>query len=279
MKIDCEASEKSENLENTAEFAEIENLETEMRSETETFLKQQGIVFNDLKINYDKVAKIYIDMDISEITSMKETDIKNFLDEQDYVWVIPVEGITDTSEGYVKVTVARGAPLREEIAHLLTEEGKQRIKEQEGKWKISEIALVTQEVYTSQLDKKEDLIDGYSIVGGVRGMHHPIAIGYKDGEAKYWISLGFSYEALESRALYVSYSLKSDAKIQEDGVYDYQMVKDILDEWPTGASNISGGGAATFVYGKIGLYMFVVECVIIALLIYVGEKEAKKYRS
>lgn len=235
VKMDCQAAiEENEKLPAKPEFAEIKSLENTMLSQAEEILDVEGIEFEELSLNYADASKVYVDMDMAAISSTKEEDLVAFLDKSNYVWVIPVEGVSDESGFHVAITVSRGVKYDEERGRVLTEQEKQMIKDQEGEWIISEIAVQEMDNYVNQMKKAEDVIDHYIIVGGVQGLFHPIAIGFQNGTAKYWIGLGYDYGLLKDEQKVVS---------SREDIFDYETVKADVDAFKRTA-NVSGGSGS-----------------------------------
>ena len=103
------------------------------------------------------------------------------------------------------------------------------------------------------------IADEYVLVGGIPGLRMPIAIGFKDGEAKNWITLGYQYEILEEMP---------KASGSQDGVFDYSAVKDRLEEYD-GDPNLFGGGQSPEfgVNSKIAIIGGILVCVVIGAVV------------
>lgn len=206
-------------------------------------------------LQYDQAEKVYIDTGIENLKSEEEAEIRNFLNECNYVWVIPVE----VDGKNIQVTAAKGRPLDPERSKNLNEEERKQIKENEGKWGITEVAVREMEPYARQMKNMSGIADEYVLVGGIPGLRMPIAIGFKDGEAKNWITLGYQYEILEEMP-------KTSGS--QDGVFDYSAVKDRLEEYD-GDPNLFGGGQSPEfgVNSKIAIIGGIVVCVVIGAVV------------
>ena len=112
-----------------------------------------------------------------------------------------------------------------------------------------------------------DIADEYVLVGGIPGLRMPIAIGFKDQEAKYWIELGYQYEILEEMP---------NTKTAQDGIFDYGEVKSRLEEYESDP-NVLGGGQSVEIEenNKIVWIGGIMACVIIGIvLIYFMKRRA-----
>lgn len=235
VKIDSQAvDDKSEKLTNAVEFDSIEELEEQMLSETTEFLENENIKFNNLSVSYLEASKVYIDSDISITDTVNENDIMDFLKQGDYVWVIPVYGIDESENQNITITVAKALPYDENKCQILSEEEKQLVREEAGKWGISEIGISENIPYAEQMKQIDKIVDvdHYTIVGGLKGMFQPVAIGFKNGMAKYVISLGYDYELLQNRS--------GNDKVNE-GIYDYKLIREKMNVYKE-TENVSGGG-------------------------------------
>lgn len=205
-------------------------------------------------LQYDQAEKVYIDTGIENRNLVKEEEIRNFLSQCNYVWVIPAE----VDGKNIQVTAAKGRPLDPERSKELTEEERKKIKENEGKWEITEVAVREMEPYARQMENMSDLADEYVLVGGIPGLRMPIAIGFKDGEAKYWIELGYQYEILEEMP---------KTRTVQDGIFDYSAVKDRLEKYD-GDPNLLGGGQSheSGANEKMFLIGGIAACVVIGIV-------------
>ena len=214
-------------------------------------------------LQYDRAEKVYIDTGIENQKTVKEEEIRDFLNKCNYVWVIPAE----VDGKNIQVTVGKGQPLNPERSKELTEEEREKIAKNEGKWEITEVAVREMEPYARQMEKMSDIADEYVLVGGIPGLRMPIAIGFKDQAAKYWIELGYQYEILEEMP---------KTKTAQDGIFDYGEVKSRLEEYESNP-NVLGGGQSDEVgeNNKIVWIGGITACVIIGIvLIYFMRRRA-----
>lgn len=235
IKFDSQAAgDRSEKLTKATEFGLIKELEEQMLLESAEFLESEDIKFNNLSVRYSEASKVYIDSDISNTDTVNEKDIMSFLKHGDYVWVVPVYGIDESENQNMTITVAKALPYDENRCQVLNEEEKQLVKEEAGKWGISEIGISENIPFAEKMKQTDNMVDSYTIVGGLKGMFQPVAIGFQNGAAKYWISLGYDYELLQDR--------NRSAKVNE-GIYDYELIKEKIDVYKD-ADNVSGGGSS-----------------------------------
>lgn len=265
-KIDSHAAgDESEKLINATEFELIKELKDQMLSETKEFLESESIKFNDITVGFSEASKVYVDSDISNTNTVNENDIMTFLKQGDYVWVIPAYGIDESSNQNVTITVAKALPYDEKRCQVLSEEEKQLVKEEAGKWSISEIGISENTPYTEQMKQIGNMVDSYTIVGGLKGMFQPVAIGFQNGEAKYWISLGYDYELLQDGS--------KGAKVNE-GVYDYESIKEKMDAYKD-AENVSGGGNGSQERNRYSIILPIICLLLIAVI--GGKRYIKKF--
>lgn len=59
---------------------------------------------------------------------------------------------------------------------------KRLVKAEAEKWGISEIGISENTPYTEQMIQRGNIVDSYTIVGELKGMFQPAAIGFKDAE-------------------------------------------------------------------------------------------------
>lgn len=208
-----------ERLTESAVYADIQKEEESIKESIAMLIYENEDPPSDFNpvLQYEQAEKVYVDTGIEKQKYRKESDIRNYLDTCNYIWIIP----TEVDGKQIQVTAAQEQPSNPDKSSDSTEEN-------EGKWEITEVALRTTEPYADQMRKKSDLIDGYVLVGGVPGLSRmPAAIGFKDGEAKYWIELGYQYEILEEMA---------KTKDAEEGIYDYSTVTEKLANYEAGSN-------------------------------------------
>lgn len=121
---------------NAAEYAELSSLEPELVDTVNQVLSTQygntAPQISRQDINWDDAYKIYIDANIYTSCENSTNQILAFLEEQTYIWEIPI------SKGGIDLAVdlSVGLPLTEEAKQVLTEEQQQEVQDRTGKWGI-----------------------------------------------------------------------------------------------------------------------------------------------
>ena len=215
----------------------------------------------EIDIDFSRCYKVYVDTEILSLES--EAEIKGKLEESKYIWelFLQIDGEVWT------VTIARGLDYDSSNSDVLTEEQKQELKDNAGKWTISEISAgcnypdYSDTVSESCKDLKQ--ITDIILVGNQKGFQQPIGIAFAEGKAKYIIDLGLSYpDFLFDR----EDSVYEGARIC-DRVYDYQTLSALVYENnDTKSVEESGGGAGTVAEAS-GHENSPVRCLVIFLLI------------
>jgi len=164
---------------------------------------------NFLSIDYEEAIKVYINTGIQNVSSSDQSVVMEWLSKSDYVWVLPMEYNGEN----MQVTLARGKDLREEFVNVATAEEREAIDNREGNWKISEIATGRPDNYKKQIENLEENFDRVVFLGGIPGVQYPVALGFKDGKAQSFISIGYSQGILEEGK--VTYSEKTGTAMYE----------------------------------------------------------------
>lgn len=214
---DSSASD-TKNLSDSPEYTQIRSLEEEMV----TWIGQMIYIDQDIpedfhpEIEYDNASKIYVDTNLEEQSFTSQDEIMSYLKSQNYVWVIPVDASLDGAS--FSVTVARATNQDIQIQPG-GEVGQSNTSE--GKWSITEVATYTTDSYKQQMETETTPIDDHVFIGGIPGLHYPIALCFADGEAKYWKDLGSSYSALEEMP---------QARLENTTLYNYEQVMNVLQD-------------------------------------------------
>lgn len=180
----------------SSDFEEVSALEQGALEWLQELGASQGVEEIPEQLDYEKAVKVYVNTDIVTVDSSVRETLLNALEAGDYVWVIPAS----TAYGNFQVTVARGLPLSEDAKPYLTENEQKKILDNEGKWEITEVALDTVSPYIEQLNAyASQLADCTRVVitGSQTGFGMPVAVGFDDTEAKYFVGLGFQYPVAE----------------------------------------------------------------------------------
>lgn len=172
------------------EYSEIISLTDIIKENVESIYQAEyknNTTLNSDVITFDNIEKIYIDTGIETVQSDKKEDILKLLERSDYVWVVPLE-----IEGKnIEVTLAQGLPFNESIADVLTPEEAQEIKDNEGKWIITQITVDASQTYTRLINEnvKNTKIEQVVLVGGIPGIINPIGIGFTGDKATHWVNI------------------------------------------------------------------------------------------
>lgn len=129
---------------------------------------------NGAEAFFDKGVKVYIDTNVIKLQTSNSNDILNALKESEYVWVIPF--VLDGEYG--QITLGRGMPLDESVADILSDEEKEQIIANEGRWTITEERMDTVGSYYDTVAQLEP-IDGAQkviFVGSQPGMSMPMGL-------------------------------------------------------------------------------------------------------
>ena len=200
-------------------------------------------------MNYEEAIKVYINTGIENFSSSDEAVVLEWLNKSDYVWVLPLEYNGEN----MQVTLARGKSLSEEFVNAVTEEEREDIDNREGNWKVSEVAIGRPDNYKKQIEKLEESFDSVVFVGGIPSVQYPVALGFKDGKAHSFISIGYSQGILEEGK--VTYSEKTGT-----AMYDYEESLELLQSQE--ASEYGATVDMRLVYLVLGV--IVVVCIITA---------------
>lgn len=226
---------------------------------------------------YEKAVRIYVDTDVISLNSEERDVILDTLKTANYVWIIPyVNG-----EEIGSVTLGRGLPLNEDVAHLLTKEEQEEIRQNVGKWCINAVSYGGVEAYYDQITEKAANIPGCSrvvILGSQPGMRYPMALAFDENKAIAWISLGFGYAVLDNVPTTLS---------NEENIYDFSAIAQEAVLYVGADSQDRVGGEGTkaepeatedFIirYFVIGM-IFIVLIASIAGGIFLYKKKTRKY--
>lgn len=276
-----------EPLTESADYAEIQQTEEtildQMNEVYQTeYGKNAGAPFSAL--NYDHSVKIYIDTDVLALHTDDETAIQEALDKGDHIWVIEttVDGIT------AEVTLGRGEPLDEAAASVLTEEEKEEVRRNEGKWCVQTVSVQQDsdsfypEKVNQALSKSGEISSAAErvvIVGGIPAFRYPIAIAFDGEKATHWISLGedFITTALEDEDISAAADGSMANVLQEGastGVYDFNTLADYAQATYKASDEDSVGGAGV----TDGAWLTPIVVVVIGLLACVSVLLLRKKR-
>lgn len=222
--------QKEDILCESADFEGVKKLEDEMLNGLKDMCDwlEDSSHFPE-EMDFSKGVKIYVNTGIQNFGTDQESEIMKNLEQSKYVWVIPMK----IGGEYVSVTAAKGNPLNEERAAMLTAQEREEIEKQEGKWTVSEWATGVAEPYLSQIQNNKEIMEACDhtvLIGGVPGLHEPAVLGFKDGKALGWMSLGFGYPVLEEIPT---------ARSVSNGLYDFHAVMEASQEYANSINNAS----------------------------------------
>lgn len=182
----------------------------------------------EFKPDYTKAYKIYVDTDIFALENNNSNDIVQLLNQGNYVWSLFVEYNGD----YYTVDISKGLPLREETAHLLTQDEINEINAKEGKWTVSCVsvleydmsyknkiagALKNTQYNTTELE--------FVLCGGLKFIHYPVAVAMYNGNAELIIPL-YQLE-IEGTSKEKAAAIPAGAA-EGDNVYLYNSIKNAV---------------------------------------------------
>lgn len=200
-------------LETSDDFKEIRLLEDDIRNNFLLFVDEVPE-----SIDFSQAVRIYVDTNLVNLKSTQQEVLFEALDDSNYVWVVPMKA---NGEWY-SVTIARGLPFNGDNRGVLTEEDIEYLRSMEGKWQITETINGGVAGYYSQLMNYGDEILNYDriiFVSSQPGMRMPIAIGFSDGAARSWISLGYKYPVISNA---------ENASGNDNGIYDFETIAKLV---------------------------------------------------
>ena len=139
----------------------------------DNYQSEYGSVPENMNIVYGDAGKIYVDVDLFAGNSSTYSEIENLCKSAPVVYSVPVE-----ADGIAAVVeVSRGLPLNESSSDLLTEEEKQRIVENEGRW--TPVSVYFTKNYRSLDRQTRDILHQNDLsadtpcmlLGGIPGIH------------------------------------------------------------------------------------------------------------
>lgn len=140
---------------------------------SDAYQSEYGSAPENINIVNKDTEKIYVDVDLSAGTGSTYKDLADLCRNAPVVYSVPVE-----ADGiFAVVEVSRGLPLNESASDLLTEEERQKIVENEGKW--TPVSVFFEKNYKSLNRKIRDILNqngisadtSYLLLGGIPGIH------------------------------------------------------------------------------------------------------------
>lgn len=227
-------------LEDSSEFEEVSALQDEMVSWIEG---SEDTSVKDVDICYDKAVKIY---DGAGILQMKTDDAGKILDaleQNGHIWLVPVKINGEVYE----LTIAKGLPLSESGKKYLTETEQQEIRNQEGRWTITESGKGLEE-YQSVWDRTKAQIENLKdcdraiLVNNLPGFQYPVLLGIKNQRAVSIASIGYGYSAISDYEEEVQAG--RTRKVDSNGVYGFQELAAYAEPYSHGSTDLTGGASS-----------------------------------
>lgn len=174
------------------------------------------------ELNWDQCVKIYSDTDIMTLNTTNEADIKDNLSAGNYIYVCYFE----LEDICVRVILNVGREVNPNVS--FTEEERNELEKNVGKWKVSSIGILESGDKTYQdILENTDLsnYDDVLIANSQAGFGSPIAIGMDDGKAEDIILLEDSvvYNILDDEKITNTYRLQNN-------VYSFEEMAQIARE-------------------------------------------------
>lgn len=191
-----------------------------------------------ITIDYDNAYGIYVDVDLFNGSSKSFREVMDLCEKAPMCYIVPIQ----VDDQAAIVEVSKGLPLNTSTSSLLTDEEKEEIKRNEGKWTPASLTFEanskTTEQRVTELLKKNGLSSAtdHCLLGGVPGIHDLILVAdTRDGCVYIPFDKRIS-AAYESGANVKAFSsgpntaissgsqnpLPSEAELKEGQAYSYQ---------------------------------------------------------
>lgn len=178
-------------LESSSEFEEILLLQEEMIR----WVGAGGKTENGVEIRYDRALKVYDGTGVLQMKTDNSKAILDAMEQNGHIWIVPAE---KNGKRY-ELTVARGLPLAEDAKPYLTEYEQQKIRENEGKWTVTECVYDDDGGYQSVWDRTNAQLknlkdcDRVILVNSLSGFQYPVLLGIKEQKAVSFAGIGYGY--------------------------------------------------------------------------------------
>lgn len=133
---------------------------------------------SQINIDYDSAYGIYIDVDLFSGSSKSYREVMDLCKKAPVCYIVPVQ----VDEKHAVAEVSRGLPLNTSASSLLTEEEKEEIRNNEGKWIPASLTFDAGQKSMEQQTDDTLTQNGISpetdhcMVGGVPGIHDLILV-------------------------------------------------------------------------------------------------------
>lgn len=124
-------------------------------------------------INYDNAFKVYVGVDVFKMETTNISELKNALEAGGYIYELPLYIDGDT----ILVDIAKGQPLNNNAE--FTEEEKENIIANEGKWQVTAVKYYRNEIvnYATEVSAKIGKVpEGAILVGGLPRFRFAVAL-------------------------------------------------------------------------------------------------------
>ena len=208
-------------------------------------------------IDLGDAYKIYVGTNIFKIESNEASALEQLLEMNGYIYELPIYVDGNT----ILVNIAKGQPLDKDIN--ATEEEKQEILENTGKWHVSAVKFYeNQEIDYDTIinDAIKAVPEDVILVGGLPNFRYAVAlIQNEDGEIDKLVPLSGVP------------GVKTIAKFKTDNnknIYDYEQIKDYINSLPIDDPDLTTGsyGFPVKVPPTIN-YILLVEFIIVILAV------------
>jgi hypothetical protein len=178
--------------------------------------------------DFENSYKIYVGTDIFKLSTVNSEELKNKMESTGYIYELPIYVDGDT----VIVNFAKGQPLDERVE--FTEEEKQEVISNVGKWQITAVKFYENEIVNYNSDIQSaigEIPEDVMLVGGLPHFKYAVALlADENGIIKGIFPLS---EVPGANAL---------KNIQTDipSVYDYEQMKNYINQLPPLDSDEAG---------------------------------------
>lgn len=227
-------------LEGSSEFEEVSALQDEMVSWMEG---SENASAEDVDICYGEALKIY---DGAGILQMKTDDagkILDVLEQNGHIWLVPAR----INGEFYELTIAKGLPLSESGKKYLTETEQQEIRDQEGRWTITESGKALegyQSVWDRTKAQMENLkdCDRVILVNNLPGFQYPVLLGIKDQRAVSFAGIGYGYSVISDYEDEVQ--TRKAKKTDSNRVYGFQELSAYAEPYYHSSTDLTGGASS-----------------------------------
>ena len=174
---------------------------------------------DQITIDYDSAYGIYIDVDLFRGSSKSFCEVMDLCKKAPMCYIVPVQ----VDEESAVVEVSRGLPLNTSASSLLTEEEKEEIRNNEGKWIPASLTFdagqksIEQQVDDTLTQNGISSEADHCLVGGVPGIHDLILVAdTRDGcvYIPFAKSISTAYESNESNESNESHANVNDSSYE-----------------------------------------------------------------